>query len=477
MKAISLFISLIVKLISNILSALIMKYLVCLIIFISFSFNANSQAPEEVLKSIFNNALTDNTAEEHLLYLCKNTKGRIPGSEQALHAVRYTMEALVDAGADTVWLQEVPVPRWERGEESAILRSELGTLELTISALGLSVGTGQGGLNARLVEVHNFDQLEEIGKTKLEGKIVFFNRPVDNTLINTFAGYGGAVDQRVSGASEAAKYGALAVIVRSPSQAMHDFVHTGVVRYQENIPGIPAVSLSPHDAEILSRWLKEDPEAMLHLVSTCKNYPDTISYNVIGEIRGSEKPREYITVGGHLDAWDISEGAHDDGGGCVQAIETIRIFKEVGIRPKRSVRAVMFMNEEMTSTGGQVYAGEAEKNGEKHYAALESDRGVMSPLGFGFGNASDERLEKLFKLEEAFRPYNIRYFARGGGGSDIAPLARFNTLQIGYIPDTQRYFWFHHSANDTFEQVNIREMQLGSAAIASLLYLIDLYDL
>ncbi len=214
----------------------------------------------------------------------------------------------------------------------------------------------------------------------------------------------------------------------------------------------------------------------LRLVSTCKNLPDTISYNVVGEIRGSIKPDEYITVGGHLDAWDISEGAHDDAGGCVQAIETIRLFNEIGVKPKRSVRAVMFMNEEMTSTGGQVYADMAEQNNEIHYAALESDRGVMSPLGFGFG-ASGDRLAKLVGLNKYFKPYGIEKFFRGGGGSDISPLSRFGTLQIGYIPDTQRYFWYHHSANDTFEQVNIREMQLGSAAIASLIYLIDLYDL
>ncbi|MBS0011812.1 MAG: M28 family peptidase [Bacteroidales bacterium] len=452
-----------------------MRYLTTLLFVISISLSAASQAPEKIIRSIFNNALTDNTAEKHLFYLCKNTKGRIPGSQQALHAVRYTMQALRDAGADTVWLQEVPVPKWVRGEEMAIVHTGGGTMDLSIAALGLSVGTGPEGIEAGLIEVHNFDQLEEMGRAGAKGKIVFFNRPVDNTLINTFAGYGGAVDQRISGASEAAKYGAVAVIVRSPTQARHDFVHTGVVRYMENIPEIPAVSVSPRDADALSELLKEDKDARLHLVSDCRNYPDTISYNVIGEIRGSEKPGEYITVGGHLDAWDISEGAHDDAGGCVQSIELIRLYGELGIRPRRSVRAVMFMNEEMTSTGGRVYADEAEKNNEIHYAALESDRGVMSPLGFGFGNADQSRLDKLFELKEFFRPYGINYFARGGGGSDISPLIRLGTLQIGYIPDTQRYFWFHHSANDTFEQVNIREMQLGSAAIASLVYLIDLY--
>jgi len=467
------------SLIFNLISLLSinMRFIITVFFSISLILTAFSQEPEEVVKSIFNNALTDNTAEEHLLYLCKNTKGRIPGSQQALHAVRYTYNALIEAGADTVWLQEVPVPHWERGNEQAVLKSKLGALELTISALGLSVGTGPGGIDSRLIEIHDFKQLEEIGSDRIKDKIVFFNRPVDNTIINTFSGYGGAVDQRISGASEAAKFGALAVIVRSPTQAMHDFVHTGVVRYKEDIPRIPAVCLSPHDANLLSRWLNEDEEAVLHLVSDCKNYPDTVSFNVIGEITGHEKPGEYITVGGHLDAWDISEGAHDDGGGCVQSIETIRLFHELEIKPRRSIRAVMFMNEEMTSTGGQVYADEAEKRGEMHYAALESDRGVMSPIGFGFGNADDERLEELFRLDKYFTPYGIRYFARGGGGSDISPLRRLNTLQIGYIPDSQRYFWFHHSANDKFEQVNIREMQMGSAAIASLIYLIDLYDL
>ena len=210
-------------------------------------------------------------------------------------------------------------------------------------------------------------------------------------------------------------------------------------------------------------------------MSTCRNYPDTISYNVIGELHGSLKPSEYITVGGHIDAWDVGEGAVDDGGGCIQAIEMIRIYKKLGIKPKRTVRAVMFINEEMTGSGGKTYASEAKRKGEIHYAALESDRGVMSPLGFGF-DTDGPKLEKLKSLASWFVPYKIRDFEKGGGGSDIGPLKALGALQIGYMPDSQRYFWYHHSANDTFEQVNIRELQLGSAAIASLIYLIDLFD-
>jgi carboxypeptidase Q len=436
-----------------------------------------SQEAEKVVRSIFDEALTDRTAYLHLEYICKNTKGRIPGSPAAAEAVEYTRQALIKAGADSVWLQKVPVPHWERGIENCrVVSSFFGSEDLTISALGLSVGTSPDGIVSKVIEVHDFEELKVLGKKNIEGKIVFFNRPADNKLINSFAGYGGAVNQRTQGASEAAKYGAIAVIVRSATQALDDFPHTGVNRYEENVNKIPAVAVSTIDAELLSRWLKSDTELRIHLTSTCQNYPDTWSYNVIGEIRGSQKPNEYFSVGGHLDAWDIAEGAHDDAGGCVQAIEMIRLFKKLGIRPKRSVRAVMFMNEEMTGTGGRVYAEEAKKNKETHYCALESDRGVMSPRGFGF-DAEGARLEKLIGLSSYFVPYNIRDFDRGGGGSDISPLKPLGALLIGNIPDTQRYFYYHHSANDTFEQVNFREFQMGSAANASLIYLIDLLDL
>jgi carboxypeptidase Q len=452
-----------------------LKFFILLISFL-LAFNAKSQEPEKVIRSVFDEALSDNTANETLKFLCKNTKGRIDGSPAAAMAVEYTRQALIRAGADSVWLQKVPVPVWERGKELCRVVSALfGSEDITIAALGLSVGTPEDGIVSKVIEVHDFDELKVLGKKNIEGRIVFFNRPADNLLINSFAGYGGAVNQRTQGASEASKYGAAAVIVRSATQAMDDFPHTGVNRYDENVKKIPAVAVSTIGAEKLSRWLKSDPSLTVHLISACRNFPDSWSYNVVGEIRGTQKPEEIITVGGHLDAWDIAEGAHDDAGGCVQSIEMIRIFKKLGIKPKRTVRAVMFMNEEMTGTGGKTYAAEAKSKGEIHYAALESDRGVASPRGFGF-DADGARLEKLQSLSKFFIPYNIRDFDRGGGGSDIGPLKPLGALQIGSIPDTQRYFWYHHSANDTYEQVNIREMQLGSASIAALIYLIDLLD-
>ena len=449
-------------------------FLICLFL---ISGAVIGQEKSKIVSSLFDEALTNETAYRQLEYLCRNTKGRIPGSAAAAEAVEYTRQALINAGADSVWLQKVPVPHWERGNEGCrIISSVYGPADLSITALGLSVGTSDDGILSNIIEVHDFDELKKLGNKNIEGKIVFFNRPFDNKLINTFAGYGGAVNQRTSGAAEAAKYGALAVLVRSATNALDNFPHTGVTRYQDDVNKIPAVAVSTLDAELLSKYLKFDPLLKIHLISTCRNFPDTWSYNVIGEIKGDSLPGEYITVGGHLDAWDIAEGAHDDGGGCVQAIEMIRLFKKTGIRPKRTIRAVMFMNEEMTGTGGRIYAEEAKKKGEIHYAALESDRGVLSPRGFLF-DAEGTRLEKLCALSQYFKPFNIPDFDKGGGGSDIGHLKPMGALQIGYLPEIQRYFYYHHSANDTFEQVNFRELQMGSAAIASLIYLIDKLNL
>lgn len=435
-----------------------------------------SQDPAKVLSSIFDEALTDRTAFRHLEYLCKKTPGRINGSANALLAVEYTRKALEDAGADSVWLQEVMVPHWVRGTEKCTLISgKSSKTDLSIAALGMSASTSKKGILAKVVELHSMEDLRTISRNLIEGRIVFFNNKVDNRLVNTFAGYAGAVRERTAGASEASKYGAVAVIVRSVTQSLDDFPHTGSTHYEEGVTKIPAVAVSTLDADFLSESLKNDPEVKIHLVAQSVIYPDAKSFNVIGEIRGSEKPGEIITVGGHLDSWDITEGAHDDAGGCVQAIEMIRLYKKLGIRPKRTVRAVMFMNEEMSGTGGRKYAETVTRTGEKHYAALESDRGVMNPRGFGF-DADDQRLEKLQSLAKWFKPYFITDFDKGGGGSDISPLKSKGALLIGYIPDSQRYFSYHHSANDTFEQVNIRELQMGSAAIASLIYLIDIFD-
>lgn len=448
------------------------------LLFVISFFSAAQTSPEKVIDSIFHEALSSYTAYDNLRFLCKSTPGRIAGTEAAAKAVDITKKLMEQMDLSGVYLQEINVPHWERGdiEFGKIVSKKFGTLEVPVSALGASPGTGKFGLQAGVVEVKSIEELESIAKEKIKGKVVFFNDSMDPTLNNTFSAYGKAAAQRTAGPAAAAKLGAAGVVVRSLTLAHYDVPHTGVTRYDRAGPYIPSVSISTNGADSLSKWLKKDPDLEFNFVTNCINYPETLSANVIGEIKGSVLPDEIITVGGHLDAWGPGEGAHDDGGGCIQAIEVLRLFKKLGIKPKRTVRAVMFMDEEMMQRGAKEYARLAEVNIENHYAALESDRGVLSPVGFGFG-AKGERLEKLLKLKKYFEPYGLHWFKKGGGGADIGQLRRFGTLLISYIPDTERYFDYHHSANDTFETVNHRELQLGSAAIASLVYLIDRYDL
>ncbi len=439
---------------------------------------ASSQENEKTIKAIFDKALTDQTAYDNLHYLCKNCSGRIVGSPQAAMAVEFTYQIMSSMELDRVEKQPVQVPHWVRGEkeEASIQSGRLGFKQVPVTALGMSVGTGKNGLSACIVEVQNFKELEDLGKEKVEGKIVFFNRPMDPTMINTFGAYGEAANQRTQGASEAARYGAAGVIVRSLTTSQDDFPHTGVLSYKDDITKIPAVAISTNGANLLSDWLKIDPQLLFYFRTTCEIKPEVISYNVIGEIKGSEFPEQIITIGGHLDAWDTGEGAHDDGAGCIQSIEVLRLFKELGIRPKRTIRAVMFMDEEISQTGGKEYARQAELKNENHYFALEADRGGFTPKGFGV-SAPEERLEKFLSLKAYFEPYGITQFTSGGGGADIGPLRKLGTVLSSFVPDMQRYFDYHHSANDTFEQVNIRELQMGSAAMASFIYLVDKNDL
>ena len=439
---------------------------------------SQAQEPEKTIKAFFDEALTDKTAYKNLEILCKNYKGRVTGSEQAAAAVEYTFQLMQNMKLDRVEKQPVQVPCWLRGEKEIanIQSGKNGNKEVPVSALGMSVGTGTNGLTANVVEVQNFEELEKLGRKNIEGKIVFFNRPMDPTLINTFAAYGGAANQRTQGAAVAAKYGAVGVVVRSLTTALDDYPHTGVMRYVDSIQKIPAVAISTNGADLLSAWLKSDSDLKFYFRTTCETKAEETSHNVIGEIKGSEFPDQIITIGGHLDAWETGEGAHDDGAGCMQSIEVLRIFQKLGIKPKRTIRAVMFMDEEVAQRGGKEYAKQAGLKNENHYFALEADRGAFMPRGFGI-SASGERLEKILALKKYFEPFGITDFVKGGGGVDIAPLAQFGTPLSSFIPDMQRYFDVHHSGKDTFEQVNFREFQMGSAAIASFIYLIDWFDL
>lgn len=452
-----------------------MKSIFSIILIVLGSVSAIAQTDAEVIKSIYDEALTQSPAYENLRYLTKSVGHRLAGSTGAAAAVDYTRQLMESHGFDTVFLQPVMVPHWVRGEKEQLrlISSHAGTQELSVSALGNSIGTGTAGISAKVVEVQNFEELEKLGTKVIEGKIVFFNRPFDYTKINTFRGYSGAVNQRGSGPSEAAKYGAVAVVVRSMASQVDDVPHTGSLRYQEGIKQVPAVAVSTKDADLLSRVLKEDAQLKVYVRTTCSMEKMEPSFNVIGQITGSEKPDEYIVIGGHLDSWDVGEGAHDDGGGCIQSIEVLRSFKALGIKPRHSLRAVMFMNEENGGKGGQKYAEVALAKNEKHIAALESDRGVFTPRGFTIQDP--DMLKQVQGWAPLFAPYEVYEFIPGGGGSDIGPLKNQNTKMIGFLPDSHRYFTLHHTAADVFETVDKRELEMGSATITSLIYLLDKY--
>lgn len=438
------------------------------------------KSDEQQLKTIYEAALTQGKGYDWLNYLSNQIGGRLSGSIQAQQAVEYTKVQLDAMGLDRAWLQPVMVPKWVRGApEFAYIESNPGiTNNVPICALGGSVATPLGGLKAGVIEVKSLEELNILGKAKVEGKIVFFNRPMDPTLINTFESYSGCVDQRYSGAVEAAKYGAIGVIVRSLNLRLDDLPHTGSMSYGD-IPvkdRIPAAAISTNGAELLSTTLKLNPGIQFYFRQYCKQFDDVQSYNVIGEIKGSTYPDQIMVVGGHLDSWDLGDGAHDDGAGCVQSMEVLRLLKLTKYRPKRTLRVVLFMNEENGLRGGNAYAAEAKKKNENHVFALESDAGGFTPRGFSF-DCSEANFEKIQKWKPLFDTYLIHSFTRGGSGADINPLKNGTMVLAGLRPDSQRYFDHHHAANDTFEHVNKRELELGAASMASLVYLIDKYGL
>lgn len=433
-----------------------------------------SQTDEKIIRSIYDEALTDRTIYENLRYLTKNFKGRIACAPEAIEAAFWTKELMDKMDLDTVYMQELMVKNWIRGdiEDGIIISDKLGREEVNVCALGKGIGTGEMGLIGEIIEIKNRDELENLGKEQIEGKIVFFNEAMDNTLINTFLAYSNASWQRTSGPAIAAKYGAIGAVIRSLTSAIDEYPHTGGTIYEKGVDSIPAVAICTQHAELLSEWIKKDPYLKFYFKTLCKNLPDTKSYNVIGEIKGSKFPDEYIIVGGHLDSWDNSEGAHDDGGGCMQSIDVLRNFRSIAYKPERSVRAVMFMDEEISQRGSAKYADEVKRKGEKHIAAIEADRGCDTPTGFSI-DATPGKLELIQSWQELLGPYGIKNLVPGGSGVDIGPLKQFNTVLIGLVTDNNRYFDWHHSDFDSFEQINIRELQLGSAAMSALIYLLD----
>tara|TARA_Y100000992_G_scaffold143294_1_gene95127 strand:+ start:12153 stop:13544 length:1392 start_codon:yes stop_codon:yes gene_type:complete len=429
------------------------------------------------LRAIYTYNLTQGNCYENLRSLCKDVGNRLSGSHSAQKAVEWAALLMEKTKLDTIYFQRIMVPHWVRGKTELVSwKNKKGSIvNVNCTALGGSVGTN-GVIKGDLIEINNWNQLEEYGEKLIKGKIVFFNRPMNPTYISTGMAYGNCVDQRHNGASRAVEYGAIAVIVRSMTLKFDKNPHTGSMTYTDSTNKIPAVAISTKDAHDLSEALKINNVKSLSLELSCKQLPDTVSYNVIGEIKGSKFPEEIILVGGHLDSWDIGEGAHDDGAGVVQSLQVLETFKKMNIKPKRTLRCVMYMNEENGNRGGEHYANVVRNNSEKHLFALESDRGGFSPRGFSI-DGNKLQLEYLQTFKNLFEPYQLHIFSKGYSGVDIGPLKDGKLCLVGLVPDSQRYFDYHHSKEDVFENVHKRELELGASAITSIVYLVDKYGL
>jgi len=458
-----------------------MKRIYCTaFICISSLFSGYSQTSDSLqLRNITNEILLNGKCYSYLDYLCNKIGARLSGSPQAAAAVEYTYEVMKGIGPDTAYLQECMVPHWVRGEKETakILTANSGEYLANICALGGSIATSADGLTGDVVEVDSWADLAKMGKEgKLKGKIVFYNRAFDETQIQTFAAYGKAVDQRHKGPSEASRYGAVATIVRSMTNKLDDNPHTGSMAYNDSMAKVPCCAISTIGAELLSRQLKSDPHVRFYFKMSCETLPDVKSYNVVGEIKGTEHPEEIIVIGGHLDSWDLAQGAQDDGAGAMQSLEILRTFKALGLKPKRTIRVVMFMNEENGERGGTKYAETAAKNHEKHIAAIESDAGGFSPRGFGVDGPPQVRA-KVQQWASLFLQYGLYDFSGTEGGADIELLKKQGAAIFGLLPDSQRYFDYHHAATDKFDIVNKRELELGAASMTMLVYLISQYGL
>ncbi len=431
-----------------------------------------------IIKQMFHTALENGKSYKVLEHLCTKIGGRLSGSEEAARAVSYMKEVMESYKFDTVYLQPVMVPHWVRGvDEVAFFKSGTEEIPVNICALGGSLGTKGKPLTASVIEVKSVEELEALSNSDVRGKIVFFNGPMDPKYIRTFGAYSHCGGQRWTGPWIAQEKGAVGAIVRSLTHIEDKYPHTGSMGSRPNNNGIPSAAISTFHANQLSKTLAINPKTEFSFTMNCETLPDTLSYNVIGEIWGTENPEEIIVVGGHLDAWDNGDGAHDDGAGVVQSVEALRLFKALDIAPKRTIRAVLFMNEENGLKGGKAFADSVKSQNQNVIAAIESDAGGFTPRYFALQTHDEERMQKVARWLPLFKPYNIYAFEHGHGGADIGQLDEEKTLLIGYRPDSQRYFDYHHAASDTFDKINQRELELGGANMAALIYLLSEYGL
>ena len=428
------------------------------------------------LKQLQKSALDSDYAYRQTAYLTNNIGARLTGSPQAQRAVEYVADEMRKLGLE-VSLQKLIVPHWVRGEERGELVEFAGmakgtTQKVVLTALGGSIATVPEGLTAEIVVVGNSDELNALGKENVQGKIVLFNNKFDQAMAESgfgAAAYGLAGIYRRQGAIEAAKLGAVGVLVRSVGGSQNRLAHTGGMRYEETVKKIPAAAVSFEDAEIID-YLAKQGKVRIKLLLTPQTLPDTTGFNVIADLKGSEKPDEIVIVSGHLDSWDLGTGALDDAVGVAVSMQVPNLLKLLKLKPKRTIRFVAWMNEENGLVGGRTYAQEQESNLPNHFAVIESDLGASHPLGFYF----------------AGKPEALPYFApiskilseQGAGLSQIQPSvgADIGPMTVKGVPsfapwfDTRTYFNYHHTAADTFDKVNPKELAENGAVMAVLAY-------
>jgi carboxypeptidase Q len=417
-------------------------------------------------------ALGHGLAYERLAELCRIAPKRLSGSEGDAAAIAWARETFASDGHEAVRLEPVIVPHWTRGsraELSVASPAENRSLSLPILALGGSVAAPGGSVRGELVIVESFDELHALGGAKVQGGIVLFNRPMDASDPDPFEAYGHAVDQRGHGAVEAARLGAVAALVRTMTNRIDDVPHTGAMRYDDAVPKIPTAAISTAGADRLATLARSGAKLELVLALDCETLPDVEAANVVAEIRGSEHPEEIVLAGAHLDAWDIGQGAHDDGAGCAEVIEALRLLRELKLVPRRTIRAVLYANEENGLRGGRGYREAHQAELAHHVLAIESDRGGFTPRGFGT-DAGPEAFAVLERICALFDSAGGARLVHGDGGADISVLARDGIVLAELMPDPQRYFDFHHCERDVVEAVHPRELELGAAYLAAFLW-------
>ncbi len=422
-------------------------------------------------------ALASDYALRQTAYLCNNIGPRLSGSPQAARAVEYIAGEMRALGLD-VRLEEVRVPHWVRGEESAALTQFPGmapgtTQRIVITALGPSVATPPAGLLAPVVVVRSFDELNRLGQSRVQGRIVLFNVKFDEAIQDQGSGteaYGQAVAYRSGGAVAAARLGAVAALNRSAGSSAFRKPHTGSVRYDEGVPRIPAAAITAEDAELIAH-LAAQGEVKLRLVITPQTMPDAISHNVIADLRGYENPEQVVIVSGHLDSWDLGTGALDDAVGVATAMEVVNLCRKLGLRPRRTIRVIPYMNEENGLRGGTTYFANQRHNLANHIAAIESDLGAGHPTGF-YAHVVPRALPMLQPLARVLQSggAGIIRLVSNSVGADISPLENAGVPGFAPITDTRHYFKYHHTPADTFDKVDPRNLAENAAVMAVLAY-------